>query len=225
MPDTHSGALIVATQNPKKLAELEAMIAPYGRPVLSARDIGLGEVEETGETFEDNAILKAVAGFEASGGRPSLADDSGLAVDALGGAPGVWSARFAGEAATDEANNAKLVAALAGVAPEDRGARFVSCVALVLPRALAARVPDGPWRRRSLREVAADAFVVEGAVPGRIIDEPRGAGGFGYDPHFWYEPAGCTFAELEPDAKHAVSHRGQAMRALGQLFAAVWPGA
>ena len=212
--------LVVATGNPHKQAEIAAMLAPYHVAVATARERGLGEVEETGETFEDNALLKAIAGFAVTG-LPCLADDSGLLVDALDGAPGVRSARYAGEGASDADNNALLIAQLAAVPAERRGARFVSTVALVLPPELAAAVPSGPWRRRAL-DVGAVAFTVEGSVPGRIIDGARGSAGFGYDPHFLYEPASKTFAELAAHEKHAISHRGQAMAQLGDLFRAVF---
>jgi len=226
--------LVVATGNPHKRAEIAAMLAPFHVVVTTARERGLGDVEETGATFEDNALLKALAGFRGTG-LPCLADDSGLLVDALDGAPGVRSARFAGarthgaadtgDDASDAANNALLIARLVGVPRERRGAHFVSTIALVLPDALAAAVPEGPWRRIPHPADGASAFTVEGTVAGRIIDAPRGRAGFGYDPHFLYEPAGKTFAELEAREKHAVSHRGQAMARLAALLHAVYGAA
>jgi len=213
--------LVVATGNPHKRAEIAAMLEPFHVAVTTARERGLEEVEETGDTFEANALLKAVAGYRHTG-LPCLADDSGLLVDALDGAPGVRSARFAGEDATDAANNALLVSKLVDVPVERRGAHFASNVALVLPRELADGVPEGPWRRHALDDDEAVAFTVEGTVPGRIIDAPRGSAGFGYDPHFLYEPAGKTFAELASSEKHAISHRGRAMAMMGDLFTAVF---
>ena len=165
------------------------------------RPADLGDVEETGETLEENARLKARAVALATG-RPALADDTGLEVDALGGAPGVWSARYAGDHVTYADNVAKLLAELAGQAGGggERRARFRT-VALVA-------WPDG-------QEVRAD-----GTVEGRIATEARGAGGFGYDPVFVPDEGdGRTFAEMNADEKHAVSHRGRAFRALAEALA------
>lgn len=211
--------LLVATGNPHKRAELAAMLAPHGVGVTTTRERGLPDAEETGETFEDNALIKALAGFGATG-MPCLADDSGLLVAALDGAPGVRSARYAGDDATDADNNALLIARLAHVPEDERAAAFVSTIALVLPPDLAARAPEGPWRRHAIR--GGVAFTVSGRVEGRIIDTPRGGAGFGYDPHFLYEPAGKTFAELPAADKHAISHRGRAMARLSDLLAAVF---
>jgi XTP/dITP diphosphohydrolase len=147
--------------------------------------------QEDGVTFEENAILKARHYGPHAGGW-LFADDSGLEVDALDGAPGVYSARFAGGEATDQANNRLLLERLGGA--RDRTARFVCVIALV----------EG---ERLLR-------VFRGVVEGSITDEPRGGGGFGYDPLFYYPPFGCTFGEVEPERKFAVSHRGQALRAM-----------
>jgi XTP/dITP diphosphohydrolase len=146
---------------------------------------------EDGATFAENAIIKARHyGAHASG--LLFADDSGLMVDALGGAPGVFSARFSGPGATDESNNRLLLEKLRGV--EDRRARFVCAIALV---------DNGQF-----------VGVYTGSVEGIILDAPRGAGGFGYDPLFYYPPFGCTFGEVEGERKFAVSHRGQALRAM-----------
>jgi XTP/dITP diphosphohydrolase len=153
---------------------------------------------EDGTTFEENAARKALH-YAAFADGPVFADDSGLEVDALGGAPGVLSARYAGVQGGDEANNRLLLENLRGV--EDRSARFVCAIALVRDGRVV-----GTWR---------------GAAPGRIIDAPRGSGGFGYDPLFWYEPFGCTFGEATADQKLEVSHRGQALRA---MLAATSPG-
>jgi len=217
MPET----LVVATGNAHKRAEIAHMLAPFAVDVVTARERGVADAEETGETFAENALLKALGGYHGTG-LPCLADDSGLLVDALDGQPGVRSARYAGDDATDADNNRLLIARLADVPAERRGARFVSTLALVLPERLAARAPEGPWRPVPIPEGGAVAFVVEGHVLGRIIDAPRGAAGFGYDPHFLYEPAGKTFAELAAAEKHAVSHRGQAMARLADLLRAVF---
>jgi XTP/dITP diphosphohydrolase len=187
--------LVLATANPDKVAEIAAVLRDSGVAVeLLPRPADAPEVAETGETLEDNARLKAVALCEATG-VAAVADDTGLEVDALGGAPGVYSARYAGEAATYADNVAKLLEALRGVPAEARTARFAT-VAL-------ARWPDG-------REVAAI-----GEVEGVIATEARGARGFGYDPVFVpAEGDGRSFAEMSSHEKHAVSHRGRAFRTL-----------
>jgi len=153
--------------------------------------------DETGRSFEENAILKATY-YSRFAGQPVFADDSGLEVDALDGRPGVLSARYAGDNATDEANNQRLLNELRGVS--DRRARFVCVIA----------VARGGRLLKTYR----------GAVEGRILDEPRGANGFGYDPLFFHEPFGCTFGEAPPEMKMRVSHRGEALRAMLADFAA-----
>jgi XTP/dITP diphosphohydrolase len=192
-----STRFVLATANPDKAREIAWILKESGAPVeLVPRPAGVPEVEETGVTFEDNARLKAVALAEATG-LPAIADDTGLEVDALGGAPGVHTARFAGLGATDADNCALLLERLAGEPLEHRRARFVT-VAI-------ARWPDG-------REVA--AF---GSVEGTITEAPRGTGGFGYDPVFApLEADGRTFAEMTPAEKHAISHRGRAFRRLAE---------
>jgi XTP/dITP diphosphohydrolase len=192
--------LVLASANPDKAAEIRSILAgALGDLDLSPRPDTVPDVDETGVTLLENARLKAAA-IAAATGEAAVADDTGLLVDALDGAPGVWSARFAGEAATYADNVAKLLAELAGVAPGGRTARFET-VALV-------RWPDG-------REV-----VATGVVQGVIAAEPRGEGGFGYDPVFVpTEGDGRTFAELSPDEKHALSHRGRAFRALAAELA------
>ncbi len=190
--------LVVASANPDKAAEITEILdaALPGRIELVARPGSVPEVEETGATFEMNARLKAEA-LCAATGLAAVADDSGLEVDALGGAPGIVSARYAGPAATYADNVARVLGELAGVT--DRGARFRT-VALVT-------FPDG-------REVVAD-----GRCEGRIAEAPRGDGGFGYDPVFVADDAGGrTFAELSPPDKHARSARGRAFRALAGLL-------
>lgn len=180
--------LVLATANPDKAREIAEILDGLVR--LVPRPAGLGEVDETGDTLEDNARLKAVA-VSAGAGAPAVADDTGLEVDALGGAPGVWSARYAGPDATYGDNVRKLLDALEGVPPERRTARFRT-VAL-------ARWPDG-----------AEVLGV-GVVEGVITTHPRGAGGFGYDPVFSpTEGDGRTFAEMPAADKHRLSHRGRA---------------
>jgi XTP/dITP diphosphohydrolase len=188
-------SFVLATANPDKAEEISAVLAEAGAPVdLEPRDPTLPEIVETGATLEDNARLKAVE-VATWTGRPAIADDTGLEVDALGGAPGVLSARFAGEDATYADNVNLLLERLDGVAPDQRTARFAT-VAI-------ARWPDG-------REVAA-----LGTVEGRIVEEPRGSGGFGYDPVFAPDEGdGRTFAEMSSAEKHACSHRGRAFRTL-----------
>ncbi len=183
---------VLATANPDKTTEIAAIL---GQGVaLRPRPSDVPEVVEDGETLLDNARLKARALVEATG-LPAIADDTGLEVDALGGRPGVYSARYAGEDATYADNVDRLLEELGGVPDARRGARF-STVAL-------AAFPDGS-------EVAA-----EGVVEGTIADEARGAAGFGYDPVFVpAEGDGRTFAEMTPDEKHALSHRGRAFRSL-----------
>ncbi len=184
--------LVLATANPDKAREISEILGLQVR--LLPRPPDAPEVDETGTTLLDNARLKADA-IARIAGAPSLADDTGLEVDVLGGAPGAWSARYAGPDASYADNVAKLLADLDGVPPERRGARFRT-VALV-------RWPDG------------GEVVGEGVVEGRISLTARGAGGFGYDPVF--EPSegdGRTFAEMEPAAKHRISHRGRAFTAL-----------
>ena len=193
--------VVLASANPDKAAEIQAiLVAALPDLVVHPRPPELPDVVEDAPDLVGNARLKAVALCEATG-LPAVADDTGLEVDALGGAPGVYSARYAGEAATYADNVTKLLGALEGVAPPARTARFRT-VALC-------RFPDG-------REVAA-----EGACPGTIATGAAGTAGFGYDPVF--TPAGGdgrTFAEMTSDEKHAVSHRGRALRALAEALAA-----
>lgn len=181
---------LIATHNLKKRDELQRILSPLGIHVLTADEAGvdLTDVEETGTTFEENALLKARSGAK-EGNMPCIADDSGLCVDALGGAPGVYSARYAGEHGNDAKNNAKLLDALSDVPTEKRTAQFVSCVACVFP--------DG-------RELS-----VQGEVKGIIGYQPKGENGFGYDPLFYVGER--SFAEFTSAEKDAVSHRGNAL--------------
>ncbi len=186
--------LIVATANAGKLRELRQMLEPLGFEVLGLADLAdRPELREEGDSFLDNARSKAWPLVQ-SLGEPVLADDSGLVVDALGGAPGVRSARYAGPRATDADNNRKLLMELEGVPAKRRTAAFVCALVLAVP---------------GLGEVAA-----EGRVEGRILERPRGGGGFGYDPLFLVEGLGRTAAELDPKTKNRVSHRGRAFRLL-----------
>jgi XTP/dITP diphosphohydrolase len=187
--------LCVASDNAGKLAELTRLLTGTPWRVVPQRARGVTPVEETGSTFLENALLKARHAAAASG-LPALADDSGLEVDALGGAPGVRSARYAGEHATDADNTAKLLAALRDVPAEDRGARFRCVVVLVHHAHDPAPV------------------VCEGVWEGSIATAPRGANGFGYDPVFLPAGSAVTSAELAPAEKDRASHRGQALRQL-----------
>ena len=184
--------LLAATNNAGKLAELKAILADHGFEVVSPAEAGLKlEVEEDGETFAANALKKAQAWRDLSG-LAALADDSGLCVDALNGAPGVRTARYAGENASDEANYSLLLERLAGAS--ERAARFVCVIELCLP--------DGR------------TFSGQGECPGLITSAPRGNAGFGYDPVFLDEATGLTFAELDSATKNARSHRGRALQDL-----------
>lgn len=174
------------TSNPGKLREFQ-----LAAPDFEIRPVAAPPPEEHGATFEENARIKALAYASHAGGW-TFADDSGLEVDALGGAPGVYSARFAGPNATDMQNNELLLARLAG--KENRAARFVCVIALARGGAV----------RKTFR----------GSVEGRILDAPRGAHGFGYDPLFFYEPFGCTFGEATDELKMQVSHRAKALCAM-----------
>jgi len=189
---------VLATANPDKAREIQAILAGLDI-ALVPRPPEVPEVIEDGETLEDNALLKARALCEASG-MAAIADDTGLFVDALDGAPGVYSARYAGEEATYADNCDKMLRELSGVAPERRTARFRTVAAVAYP--------DGSW------------FVVDGEVEGVIAESPRGSNGFGYDPIFLPEgQRGRAMAELSPDEKHALSHRGNAFRALADALA------
>jgi XTP/dITP diphosphohydrolase len=189
-----TATVVVATRNPGKMAELRRILSAYGVRLVGLDDFpDLAEVAETGETFAANALLKARAASEATG-LVAVADDSGLAVDALNQMPGVLSARWCGGHGDDAANLALVLGQLADVPDERRGAAFVCAAAAV--------APDG----RQL--------VVEGRVDGRVIREPRGSNGFGYDPIFVPVGEERTTAEMDAAAKDAISHRGKAFRAL-----------
>ena len=191
--------IVLASRNRNKVREINAMISDYLSDVeiVSLDDVGLfGDVEETGKTFEENARLKAH--YAAQAGYIAFADDSGLAVHALDGAPGVYSARYAGEHGDDQKNRDLLLKNLTDVT--DRRAEFVCCIACVLP--------------------SGKSFAVHGRVAGEILHEERGSGGFGYDNLFLYVPANKSFAEMSPEEKNAVSHRRLAIKAFAKALAA-----
>ncbi len=191
--------IILATRNAGKIKEFEALLADFGVEFRSLNDFGpIPQVVEDGKTFEENAYKKAhqtarMLGF------PALADDSGLVVEALGGKPGVRTARYAGEGASDEENNQKLLAAMEGVT--DRKAAFECAISIAVPR--------GP------------ALTYEARCEGVIASEPAGSNGFGYDPVFYHPPLEKTFAELAPEEKNRISHRGRAMAELRSEFGKV----
>ena len=187
--------LCIATRNAHKLSEIRAVLSDLALEITSTADHpGCPEVEEDGATLEANAEKKAGA-VCAFTGLLTLADDTGLEVDALDGAPGVLSARYAGPGCSYSDNNAKLLRELAGVPEERRSARFRCVIALADPTA------------------SGSLSLHEGRIDGRILREPRGQGGFGYDPIFWVPEAGCSLAELPPDRKNSISHRARALAA------------
>jgi XTP/dITP diphosphohydrolase len=207
--------LLLASANRGKLRELRAILDGLPVELVGLDGAGAGEppeVEETGETFLENALLKAWA-YAAWSGLAAVADDSGLEVDALGGAPGVRSARYAGQGASDQANLDKLLAELAGVPPDRRTARF-RCTAVLV---------DPSWGSGGLKPSPPERGVewhAEAAWEGRLLEAPRGSGGFGYDPVFVPDGWDRTSAEVDQATKDAASHRGRAFRALRPAIAA-----
>lgn len=191
MPDTW----VLASSNTGKLAELRAMLAPLGIDVVAQGEFDVPDAVEDGMAFVDNALIKARHAARHIG-LPAIADDSGLAVDALGGAPGIHSARYAGRHGDDGANNAKLLDALKDVADTERMAAFHCCL-------VATRHAEDPA-----------PLVCQGIWHGRILHAPRGTSGFGYDPLFWVESEQASAAELAPAHKNRISHRGRAMAQL-----------
>jgi len=192
--------LLVASGNKGKLREFGELLKGVVGSILSPADFpGLPEVEEDGASFEENAIKKALSAARFTG-RPVLADDSGLCVDFLGGRPGVYSARFAGEGASDADNNALLLRELEGVPAGERGGAFHCVIALCQP--------DGSCQ------------TFDGSLPGVILEAPRGEGGFGYDPLFLVPEYGQTFSELPLEIKNTISHRGRAMQQLKAALSA-----
>jgi XTP/dITP diphosphohydrolase len=201
--------LLVATRSRHKLRELRQLLGPLRAELLSLDDAGIeGEAVEDGRTFESNAARKARF-YAARSGLPTLADDSGLEVDALDGGPGVRTKRYAGENATDPENNERLLHDLAGLPPERRTARYRCALALALPETTG---PRGGMRLRFAR----------GTLEGRIALSPRGGGGFGYDPIFeplMEPPGGRTLGEWSAEAKNRISHRGRAARRMHSILA------
>lgn len=187
--------VVLASHNPHKLVEIREILQPLGIDVVLESELGVAvEVEETGTTFAENAYLKAKAVMEATG-LPALADDSGIAVKALGGAPGIYSARYGGDPTLDDWGRLQLLLQNTAQVPDgQRQAKFVAAIALAYP--------DG-------RQIA-----VQGEVHGELLRQPVGEGGFGYDPIFYYPPAGKSFAQLTAEEKNQVSHRARALRSL-----------
>lgn len=199
--------VLLATRNRKKLAELQRILdgalGPHRVELIGLADVPeYPEVPETGLTFGENALMKAREGCDYTG-LPTVADDSGIAVDALGGMPGVFSARWSGRHGDDRANLELVLAQIADLPDEHRGASFVCAAALVLP--------------------GGKEHLVDGRQVGRLLRAPRGEGGFGYDPIFVADGQTRTNAELTPEEKDAISHRGKAMRALAKVMAKVLP--
>ncbi len=199
MKGTDNMKIVAATNNAGKLKEIDAILGALGYEVVSLKQMGIEiDVEETGTTFEENALLKAraVAAFTDFA---VIADDSGLCVDALGGEPGVYSARYAGEGASDDMLIEKLLKNMQGIEREKRGAHFVSVVALVMPDKM--------------------ELVAEGKAYGYITTEPDGEGGFGYDPVFCSDEIGKTYARMSSEEKNSISHRGRALIKLKDMLA------
>ena len=189
--------LVLASGNAGKLVELRELLAESGYALHAQSEFGVRDVDETGLTFVENALLKARHAAQATG-LPALGDDSGLCVDALGGAPGLYSARYAGSHGDAQANIAKLLDALRDVPDDARTAHFHAVVVLL-------RTPDDP-----------QPIIAEGSWRGRILEAPRGTRGFGYDPVFFDPVNRCSAAELDPAIKNLISHRGQALAVLKQ---------
>lgn len=193
--------VVAATGNAHKLREIRQITEKYGIRILSKEEAGAGDldVEETGKTFEENSRIKAESIMKATG-FSAIADDSGLEVDALDGAPGVYSARFSGEDATDESNNRKLLRLMADIPDDRRQARFVSVVTLCFNNG--------------------EVLTARGECPGRMLRTPAGTGGFGYDPLFLPDGYEETFAQLSEEKKNSMSHRARALAALGEQLSA-----
>jgi len=193
--------IVLASNNAKKVKELQSLLAPLGITIITQGELGVPEAEEPHCTFVENALAKARHAAQLTG-LPALADDSGLCVEALGGAPGVYSARYAGEPKSDARNNEKLLTELASFPePAQRRAHFVCVLVLV-------RSANDP-----------QPLIAEGECPGEILTAPRGEGGFGYDPLFWLPDFGQAMAELSAEQKNKISHRGQAITRLVERLA------
>ena len=189
--------VVLATGNKGKVKEMADVLAQFGFDVVAQSEFGIDSPEETGLTFVENALLKARYASKMTG-LPAIADDSGLAVDALGGAPGLYSARYAGEEGNDQANRQKLLAEMQNIADEKRGAKFVSCIVFLQ------------------HETDPTPKIALGECFGEILREERGQNGFGYDSLFFYPPKNCSFAELETSEKKKISHRAIALDVLKQ---------
>jgi XTP/dITP diphosphohydrolase len=191
--------IVLATGNQGKLKEFQEMLAGHNIDIVSQSDFAIDSAEETGLSFVENAILKARHASRLTG-LPAIADDSGLAVDALGGAPGIYSARYAGENANDRDNNQKLVQELKNIPEQDRGAQFICALVFI-------RHADDPI-----------PLICQGSWKGRILFAAQGENGFGYDPLFWVPAEHCSSAQLSKERKNQLSHRGQAMAQLLQAM-------
>jgi XTP/dITP diphosphohydrolase len=213
---------ILASQNKNKIREISAILEKYGLRVISRDDAGLptDDIEETGTTFEDNSEIKARAIYDMirSDDRfaeyldsPVIADDSGLMVDALGGAPGIYSARYAGEGCTYDDNNVKLLREMDGVQPENRTAQFVTVITMIYPDSEG--VPS-----EAVKKDGSYVLIARGECPGHITAELRGDKGFGFDPLFMPDGYDLTFAEMEPEQKNSVSHRARALIELERML-------
>ena len=189
--------IVLATGNQGKVKEMADVLAEFGFEVIAQSEFGIESPEETGLTFVENALIKARYASQMTG-LPAIADDSGLAVDALGGAPGLYSARYAGEEGNDQANRKKLLEEMANVADQERAAKFVSCIVML-------QHPTDPTPKIAIGECF-----------GEILKEERGQNGFGYDALFFYPPKQCAFAELETAEKKKISHRAIALQSLKQ---------
>jgi XTP/dITP diphosphohydrolase len=195
MKSDHPGRIVIASGNAGKLAEFASLLQGWDCEAVPQGQLGVKAPEETGTSFVENALLKAHAAAQQTQ-LPAIADDSGLEVDALGGAPGIYSARFAGANASDTENNQKLLSALAEVPTPQRTARY-QCALVYLRH----------WQDPN-------PIICQASWEGRILEAPRGSGGFGYDPLFFLPELGCTAAELDPAQKNRISHRGKALVAL-----------
>jgi XTP/dITP diphosphohydrolase len=190
--------IVLATGNPGKVREIQRLLAEIGVDVVPQTELGVGDAEETGTSFVENALIKARHAAIMTG-LPAIADDSGLVVDALDGRPGIYSARYSGADATDDSNIDKLLQELCGVPGDKRTAAFHCCAVYVSVNDATSLVAEGRWQ-------------------GRILDERRGTQGFGYDPVFFDPECGRTAAELTPEVKNARSHRGKALTALAEML-------
>lgn len=189
--------IIFATGNKNKVRECHEILEDVADEIVSMKEAGLDpDIDENGSTFEENAMIKAKAVHDLAPDSIVIADDSGLVVDALNGEPGIYSARYLGEDTSYDIKNAKILERMQGVPREKRTARFVCAMAVIMP--------DG------------DSFTKTGVMEGYIGDHAEGENGFGYDPVFFVEPQNCSTAVLSPDEKNAISHRGQAMRAIAE---------